>query len=123
MFSSKQKIGHDLEGAVSCYLSQQGLKLVTANYVCKSGEIDLIFDDSNTLVFVEVRHRKSDDYGGAAISITRAKQRKVIRAATHYLLARDLWDKVPCRFDAVIVEEDSHEELKIDWIKDAFWVQ
>lgn len=83
------------------------------NWRCKGGEIDLVMRDGATLVFVEVRARGSMGYGGAAASITAAKQARVILAARHYLAAKGL--DVPCRFDAVLVQGG-----RLEWLRGAF---
>ena len=121
MKTSRQIVGKILENAVGDYLQRQGLKIVTTNYQCKCGEIDLIMQDGEVLVFVEVRYRKIDDFGDSVSSVTKAKQRRIIRAATYYLLENDLYDKVLCRFD--VVGASSNVASKFQWIKDAFWVK
>jgi putative endonuclease len=95
-------------------LQQHGLKLIARNYRCRFGEIDLLMQDGETLVFVEVRMRSSTDFGGAAASIDARKQAKLIRTAQHYLatLAR----VPPCRFDAVL----SGSSDNLEWVKNAF---
>ena len=67
------------------YLQQQGLKPVAQNYRSRFGEIDLIMQDGATLVFVEVRLRRSANFGGAAASIDARKQQRIIRTAQQYL--------------------------------------
>ncbi|MCK4609159.1 MAG: YraN family protein, partial [Gammaproteobacteria bacterium] len=104
------------------YLAAQGLRLITANYLCKTGEIDLIMRDQADLVFVEVRFRKGEDYGDALESVTRSKQLRVIRAAQYYLQENPQYADDPCRFDVVAIAPDDTKE-KIVWIKDAFWVK
>jgi putative endonuclease len=95
-------------------LQQHGLKLITRNYRCRFGEIDLLLQEGETLVFVEVRMRSSTDFGGPAASIDARKQAKLIRAAQHYLAA--LAHIPPCRFDAVLLSSSDH----IEWVKNAF---
>lgn len=97
------------------YLQQRGLRLIERNFRCKGGEIDLILAEpaSNLLVFVEVRQRSSQRYGGAAASVTRAKQAKLIIAAQVFLQRHA--DLPPCRFDVVAIDDDA-----IEWIKQAF---
>ena len=107
------QLGQEAEDLAAGYLQGQGLKLVTRNYRCRMGEIDLLMDDRGTLVFVEVRLRKSNHFGGAGASITRHKQDKLIRAAQHYLQQQAF--QPPCRFDAVLLDGG-----KTEWIKDAF---
>ena len=93
-----RKIGFEVEEAAKKYLLDKGLKFIKSNYECKLGEIDLIMQDKDTLVFVEVRFRSSQKYGGALASISASKRSKIIRTAKLYLLERDLYDKVFCRF-------------------------
>jgi putative endonuclease len=119
MQTLSQKIGKVAEQLVCDYLKQHGLKFITANYQCKCGEIDLIMRDAEVLVFVEVRHRKFSDYGDGVVSVIQNKQRKIIKAATYYLLENNLYDKVLCRFD--IVATSNEVDQKVQWIKDAFW--
>jgi putative endonuclease len=107
------QLGQEAEKLAAEFLQRQGLKLVTRNYRCRMGEIDLVMDDRGTLVFVEVRLRKSDHFGGAGASITAHKQSKLIRAAQHYLQQQST--QPPCRFDALLLDGG-----KMEWIKDAF---
>lgn len=98
------------------FLCQHGLTIVERNYHCKCGEIDLIMRDQDFYVFTEVRLRRHAGYGNSIESITRHKQRKVIRAAEYYLLINNLTNKVPCRFDAIGIDA----EERITWLKNAF---
>jgi len=79
--------GESAENLAAAFLQQNGLKLVTRNYRCRFGEIDLIARNGKMLVFAEVRLRASAEFGGAAASITAAKRVKLARAARHYLAA------------------------------------
>ncbi|MES9939272.1 MAG: YraN family protein [Candidatus Thiodiazotropha sp. 6PLUC2] len=97
------------------YLSRHGLKLVTRNFRCKSGEIDLIMQERETLVFVEVRYRQSKDFGSALESVTTSKQRKLLAAANLYL--QKMQNDQPCRFDVVALHGSGKPRLT--WIKDA----
>ena len=107
--------GKEAEEAAAAYLEARGLKIVARNYHCRFGEIDLVMRDGQTLVFVEVRARRSAAYGGAAASITAAKREKINAAARHYLSGRS---SLPaCRFDAVLIEG---EPPRIEWMRDAF---
>jgi putative endonuclease len=108
--------GSDAEQIAVSYLQRQHLILVTQNYRCRFGEIDLIMRDENTLVFIEVRQRANDQFGGAAASITPAKQAKLLRTARHYL--SELNSEPPCRFDALLLSGSDGQ--KIEWIQNAF---
>ena len=107
--------GGDAEDLAAAFLQQAGLALVARNYRCRFGEIDLIARDGKSLVFVEVRMRSSDRFGGAAASITAAKRAKLLRTARHYLagIAR----APACRFDALLINGNDNS---IEWLKNAF---
>ena len=112
--------GNAAEDRALAYLQAQGLQLVVRNYRTPGrggGEIDLIMRDRDgTLVFVEVRSRASTSFGGAGASISAAKQQRIVFAARHYLLR--LPSPPPCRFDVVLVEQDS-----VQWLPAAFDAQ
>lgn len=108
--------GSDAEQLAAVYLQHQGLVLVAQNYRCRFGEIDLIMKERETLIFVEVKMRASDAFGGAAASITVAKQAKLLHAARHYLSG--LRHEPACRFDAVLITGINNP--RIEWIKNAF---
>ena len=98
------------------YLQQRGLVLLQSNYSCRFGEIDLILQDGDTHVFVEVRLRSSAAFGGAAASIDKRKQVKLLKTAQHYL--SEFKRIPPCRFDALLMQ--SADLQQIEWIKNAF---
>jgi putative endonuclease len=102
--------GKVAEDAALAYLESQGLALETRNFSCRGGEIDLIMRHNGVLVFVEVRQRASASYGGAAASITPAKQRRMTIAAQTYLLR--LKKLPPCRFDAL-----TFDGAKLSWLQ------
>ncbi len=109
--------GQLAENFAAGYLEQHGLLVLTRNYRCRGGEIDMICRDRKTLVFVEVRLRRNGRFGGAAASITPVKQRRIILAARHYLMTQSQGD-CDCRFDCILLDEMN--ERHIEWIKDAF---
>jgi len=101
------------------YLTQQGLRLLTRNYRCYRGEIDLIMLHGDNLVFIEVRYRHRSDYGSAAETIDSRKQQKIIRCALCYLQNNPALAQYPGRFDAVCITP-GHRAPNICWIPDAF---
>ena len=103
------------EALAADHLQLRGLRLIERNYSCRLGEIDLILSDGPVLVFVEVRLRRTADFGGAAASITAAKRQRILRAARHYLSGKP---ESACRFDVVLL--DALAADRIEWIKDAF---
>ncbi|HTN65752.1 MAG TPA: YraN family protein [Burkholderiaceae bacterium] len=110
--TSRQRIGQAGEDAALAYLQQRGLLMVERNFRCKGGEIDLIMRDGAALVFVEVRCRADTRHGGAAASVTPAKQARLLRAAQFYLLR---YQAPPaCRFDVIAIDGSA-----INWLKNA----
>lgn len=122
LFNSESKssndIGHAMESTALAFLQQQGLKLVERNYRCKAGEIDLIMEAKEWLIFVEVRFRKQRGYGSAAETVDNRKQQKLKRAAEHYLLSSRY--QGPCRFDVIAMHEHHTNKVDIDWLPNAF---
>jgi putative endonuclease len=108
--------GARAEALAAAYLEARGCAVLERNFRCRTGEIDLIARDGDTLVFVEVRLRRRVDYGGAAASIDARKQGKLLAAAAYYL-ARHARPP-PCRFDAVLL--DALDPPRIEWLRDAF---
>lgn len=92
------------------------MRLLERNFRSRGGEIDLIMRQGETLVFIEVRYRRSRDYGSPLETVTQTKQRRLIAAASHYLQRRNL--DLPCRFDVVGISGSGQE--RIEWIRDAF---
>ncbi|MDJ0805555.1 MAG: YraN family protein [Gammaproteobacteria bacterium] len=108
--------GNSAEQQARRHLERQGLKLLSTNYRCKRGEVDLIMWDRETLVFVEVRYRKSDRYGSAVETVTSLKQNRLIFAARQYL--QENRTDAPCRFDVVGITGRNADQ--VEWIKNAF---
>jgi putative endonuclease len=107
--------GEAAEQFAADFLQRQGMKITLRNYRCRFGEIDLIAQDGKTLVFIEVKSRRAENFGGAAASITHDKRDKLLRAARHYLAQHG--KAPPCRFDAVLIRG---EPPQIEWIRNAF---
>jgi putative endonuclease len=110
--ATTQAQGAAAEDRAARFLADRKLKVVERNFRVRGGEIDLICRDGGTMVFVEVRQRSRSDYGGAAASITPAKQARLILAARHWLMRHG---EVPCRFDCVLIDGN-----RIEWLKNAF---
>lgn len=109
-----RQTGDDKEALARRYLVSRGLRHVAHNVRCRHGEIDLVMCDSQVLVFVEVRYRRSERFGGALASIDRRKQARLI-AAAGFFLQRHPTD-LPCRFDVVAIGADD----RIQWLQNAF---
>lgn len=100
------------------FLQNHGLTLLQKNYSCPCGEIDLIMQDRDEIVFVEVRLRHHTHLGSAVETVNKSKQRKLIKTALLYLQKKGWLDKVNSRFDVVGIESNN----KVEWIKNAFSV-
>jgi putative endonuclease len=113
------KTGRTAERLASEYLQKKGLQPLEYNYRTKAGEIDLIMQDGEDIVFIEVRLRNNPHFGNAIESIDQRKQQKIIKTANHYLSRWNLIDKVNCRFDVIGI---SYHQTKavVEWIQDAF---
>ena len=109
-----QQQGMEAEISAHNHLVQKGLQAVDRNHRCRGGEIDLVMRDKDTLVFVEVRLRRNNAYGGALASVDRRKQNRLAIAAQHYL-QKHAWSG-PCRFDVVGIYASGN----LQWIKNAF---
>jgi len=112
--------GDEGEALALAHLQRQGLVLVERNYRvaagphARGGEVDLILRERDgTLAFVEVRRRGAASHGGAAASVSPAKQRRIVYAARHYLLR--FASPPPCRFDVVALDGE-----RIIWLRAAF---
>lgn len=104
--------GREAEIRAADYLERCGLLVILRNFTIRGGEIDLICRDGKTLVFVEVRLRSRNDFGGAGASITAGKRQRIILAARHYLAGKPDCD---CRFDCILIDGG-----ELEWIKHAF---
>ncbi|MFN0116842.1 MAG: YraN family protein [Elusimicrobiota bacterium] len=98
----RQRLGKEGETKALEFLENKGFKLIEKNYRCREGEVDLICQDKNTIVFVEVKNRTSETYGLPQEAVTLNKKRKMIKAALTFLQEKNMWDQ-SVRFDVVSV--------------------
>ena len=112
----KQRAGDAAEEAAAKHLAAAGCRIVARNARYRDGEVDLVARERDVLVFVEVRMRVSSRFGGAAVSVNSLKQKRIARAAQHWLFANHGERWPACRFDVVTVDGNG----TIDWIRDAF---
>lgn len=118
--------GQHAENACCEYLQEQGLKLLEKNYRGHQGEIDIIMQDKSILVFIEVRFRKNNLYGGALESITSKKKHRITATAKQYL--QNKTNIKNGRIDVVAMSQKPHNTASInfkddydfEWIKNAF---
>jgi len=103
--------GEQAETLAAAFIAERGLRIIARNYRCRYGELDLVARDGDVLVFIEVRRRADNSFGGAAASINAAKREKLLKAARHYLA--ELTVPPACRFDAVLL---TGEPPRIEWL-------
>lgn len=117
--SSTRAAGAQFEAQAERALERHGLSTVARNFTCRGGELDLVMIDRGTLVFVEVRYRRSSRFGSAAETIGQTKQARLLRAAQIFLLRNARYADYPCRFDVVALSGDPARP-EMDWIAGAF---
>jgi len=101
------------------YLCEQHLHPVTRNHRYRGGEIDIIMQQDNTLIFVEVRYRVDQRYGSSAESVNLQKQQRIIETAQHFLQKYPHYQHSICRFDAVLITGKASSP-QVQWLQDAF---
>jgi len=111
--------GESAESLAWAFLEKRGFKLIQKNFRTKAGEIDLIMKQKSCLVFIEVRYRKNQDFGGAAASITASKQTRIRKTAQIFLQQNPGLDYKECRFDVIAISGIG-DNTEIQWIDNAF---
>ncbi len=120
MAADKAARGAAVEAAARAHLENAGLRWLAGNVSYRGGELDLVMQEPGsppTVVFVEVRYRRSTAFGGGAASVDAGKRRRLILAAQLYLGAHPRLASAPCRFDVV---QASGQPPRLQWIRDAF---
>lgn len=113
---SRRKVGKRYENMALTYLQKAGLTLIAENIYYPVGEIDLIMQDKQTLVFIEVRFRRTAMFGGAVPSVTRQKRQRLLQAASYWLMEKELsLESTDCRFDIFAITGN-----QVEWIQNAF---
>lgn len=116
-----RKQGTIFEQIAKQYLCDNQLEFVCENFHCKMGEIDLIMRDSdNTLVFIEVKQRADNRFGGSLAAVTSTKQRRIIKTAMYYCQVKNInFEQQASRFDVVAIT-GATPPYEIQWLKHAF---
>jgi len=117
--TERQRVGAAAENAACDWLQTRGLQCLARNVRYPYGELDLVMLDDATLVFVEVRFRRSSGFGGSAASVDAGKRRRLALAAQAWLVENRKYAKAACRFDVVAVGGEAGE-LRSEWIRAAF---
>jgi putative endonuclease len=115
----RRTLGAAAEDAARALLESEGLRTLARNVNYRFGELDLVMRDGETVVFVEVRYRRDDRFGGAVDSVDFRKRRRIVLAARAWLAKQRGLGDAPCRFDVVTVQ-GANGRLECDWIHDAF---
>lgn len=111
--------GAAVEAAARRHLLAVGLREIATNANYRRGELDLVMLDGATVVFVEVRYRRSAHFGGGADSVDVHKRRKLVHAAMAFLATHRRLGDAPCRFDVVEADGDP-DAPRLNWLRDAF---
>ena len=115
---NRRSKGNAAEQSACQYLNKQGLSTLDKNFYSRSGEIDIIMKDKDTVVFVEVRFRKKGSIVSGLESVNHSKANKIIKTAQIYLQKNKYNQNTPARIDVVSVSENNGETT-FEWIKDA----
>jgi len=119
MRDRRRLLGDEGEAQAEAYLRRQGFRILGRNVRSPLGELDLIADHEGTLVFVEVKRRRSGAYGGAIEAVDARKRAKLIQLASQYLAQHRLYDRA-CRFDVVLIQDDAGTGTAVQHIANAF---
>ena len=120
MPSPRQQSGRRAEELAADFLRAAGCEILERNYSRRLGELDIVARAGSVLVIAEVRTRASNEFGGAAASITRTKQQRITRAASQLLQQRSELARLPVRFDVLVVSNPEGPAPSVQWIQHAF---
>jgi putative endonuclease len=118
MRNRRQKFGERGETLAARYLKRSGYKIIEQNYRTKLGEIDIIARENKTIVFIEVKSRRSIRYGSPKWAVTPDKQRRISKVALYYLKTTEQSD-IKARFDVVAITSN-RDQPQIEIVKNAF---
>jgi putative endonuclease len=120
LLANKELLGRWGEKRCEKFLKHKGLKTLTRNFSCKTGEIDLVMVDSDgTLVFVEVKTRANEDFSPSESAVTKAKKTRMLRTARYFLATNEIEDR-PYRFDVVTIVLGEKDPAQIRHYENAF---
>lgn len=116
---SRHRFGQDSELMAERFLMAKGYRIVARNLRTQLGELDIIAEDSGVLVFIEVKGRATEAFGGALLAVNRRKQAKLVKLAAQYLARHHMSDR-SCRFDVVLVHGLPSSGGRIEHLQNAF---
>lgn len=121
MSLTRQLLGREAEAAAEGLLRRKGYRILERNVRVGRGELDIVARMGETLVFVEVKARRTNRYGGVAYAVTAQKKRQLIQLAARYLARRRL-ERQPCRFDVLLYDAEDSAFPVLEHIENAFEV-
>ncbi|MFZ9709243.1 MAG: YraN family protein [Steroidobacteraceae bacterium] len=118
----RAQLGQFAEQRAAEWLQSQGVEILLRNFRRRSGEIDLVGRQRDTLLIIEVRLRQRSDFGGSAASVDSSKQTRLIRTTQQLLQQHRDWARLPVRFDVIAIERDTiaPDGWRLEWIRHAF---
>jgi len=117
---ARRQAGKHWEKTAEDFLCARGLRLLQRNFSSRFGEIDLVMEDRDTVVFVEVKYRSSNSHGSGADAVNIHKQNRISRTAAFFLAVNPARAEQFCRFDVVSIDPKKDEQ-EINWIRGAFY--
>ena len=121
MKSTRQLFGQKAEGLAAKFLQKKGYRIIGRNVRLPGGELDIVAQLGNVVVFVEVKARRTEIHGGALHAVTGEKEQRLVKLAALYRSQHDL-GQPSCRFDVILCQETSNGRLELDHIENAFEV-
>ena len=121
MSLTRQRLGKEAEAAAERLLRQKGYRILDRNVRVGRGELDIVARVGETLIFVEVKARRTNRYGGVSYAVTAQKERQLIQLAARYL-ARHRLERQPCRFDVLLYDAGTPASPVLEHIENAFEV-
>lgn len=115
----RHRFGQAGETRAEQFLRDKGYRILARNLRTTLGELDLVADDAGVVVFVEVKARATEAFGGALLAVDRRKRAKLVRLAAQYLAQRH-WTDRACRFDVVLVQGQEPDRVRVDHVENAF---
>ena len=112
---NKRAVGTEYENRAREYLQERGYRIVSSNYRCKAGEIDLVAVQGGYLVFIEVKYRRDGHSGSGLEAVDHRKKQRILRSARWYMMEKRISPDTSCRFDVISFQGD-----EVTLIRDAF---
>ncbi|MGL4393084.1 MAG: YraN family protein [Fusobacteriaceae bacterium] len=111
----KRGIGNNFEDKARAFLETKGYKFLDKNFYHGRRELDLIMQKDNTIIFIEVKYRATNIFGGGHSAVNKEKMRRMSEVAEGYIISKD-YKNMDLRFDLIVFTGE-----KIDWVQDILW--